>query len=291
MRFSVFTDVLARPFEESLDALVSLGLETVDLRCPFDGDTAEMIPDGLIQSMHEAVRRRDLTVSCVASQAVNPLTGDYRTGDRTYRRAMRDRIIHLVEMADLFGAAHVCIYSFKRPMERITGNHRADNAVFLADMSEICARRGKLLLVENEPRTLTSTCAELADLMQRCIPPSLRISWDVVSGWRSGEIPWAENVFEPIANYVIRVHMAGARANPDGSFASMTIPGTGDIPHKSIFRKLFASGFDGTIAIDPHYQTFAEADQLTGVPDPILEVLRRSLTYFQDLLKQIRSEA
>jgi sugar phosphate isomerase/epimerase len=290
MRFSVFTDVLARPFEESLDALVSLGLETVDLRCPFDGDTAEMIPDGLIQSMHEAIRRRDLTVSCVASQAVNPLSGDYKTGDRTYRRAMRDRIIHLVEMADLFGAPHVCIYSFKRPMERITGNHRADNAVFLAGMSEICARRGKLLLVENEPRTLTSTCAELADLMQRCIPPSLRISWDIVSGWRSGEIPWAENVFEPIADYVIRVHMAGARANPDGSFASMTTPGTGDIHHKDLFRKLLTSGFDGTIAIDPHYQAFPEADQLTGIPDPILEVLRHSLKYFQDLLKQIRSE-
>jgi 3-dehydroshikimate dehydratase len=290
MRFSVFTDVLARPFEESLDALASLGLETVDLRCPFDGDTAEMIPEGFVQAMYDGIRRRDLSVSCVASQAVNPLSGDYSPGDRTYRRTMRDRVIHLAEMADLFGAPHVCIYSFKRPMERITGNHRADNAVFLADLSEICARRGKLLLVENEPRTLTSTCADLADLMQRCLPPSLRISWDIVSGWRSGEIPWAEGVFDPIANYVVRVHTAGAKAKPDGSFASLTIPGAGDIPHKEIFKKLLKCSFDGTIAIDPHYGEFAEADQLTGIADPIVEVLRRSLANLQGLLKQLKSE-
>jgi 3-dehydroshikimate dehydratase len=291
MHFSVFTDVLARPFDESLDALMGLGLDTIDLRCPFDGETAEMIPDGLLQSMHEAVRHRKLSVSCVASHDVNPLNGDYRPGDRAYRRAMRDRVIRLVEIADLFEAPHVCIYSFKRPMERITGIHRADNALFLADMSQICARQGKLLVVENEPHTLTSTCAELANLMQRCIPPSLRISWDIVSGWRAGEIPWGQDVFESVADYVMRVHVAGARANPDGSFASMTIPGTGDIPHEEIFRKLLAKGFDGTIAIDPHYHTFPEADQLTGVADPVVEVLRRSLAYFQDLLKRLRAEA
>ena len=225
--------------------------------------------------------------ACIASHAVNPLSGDYSIGQRNYRRAMRDRIIHLAEMADLFSAPHICIYSFKRPLERITAIHRVDNAVFLADMSEICARRGKVLLVANAPRTLTSTCAELADLMQRCIPPSLRISWDIVSGWRSGEIPWGEGVFEPIADYVMRVHTAGARAKPDGSFAAFTIPGSGNVSHKEIFQKLLKSGFDGTIAIDPHYGQFAEADQLTGIADPIVEVLRRSLAYLQDLLKQL----
>lgn len=290
MRFSVFTDVLARPFEQALDALTGLGLETVDLRCPFDGDTADIIPDTMIQAMHEAIRARDLSVSCVASQAVNPLSGDYSPGDRNYRRSMRDRVVHLADMADLFGAPHVCIYSFKRPAVRITDNHRADNAAFLAELSEICARRNKLLLVENEPRTMTSTCAELSDLMQRCIPPHLRISWDIVSGWRSGEIPWAQGILEPIANCVVRVHEAGARAQPDGSFGSMAIPGTGDILHETIFRKLLKAGFDGTIAIDPHYEQFAEADKLTGVADPILEVLRQSLAYLRNLLKQIKAD-
>jgi sugar phosphate isomerase/epimerase len=241
--------------------------------------------------MYDAVRRRDLSVSCVASHAVNPLSGDYSVGQRNYRRAMRDRIIRLAEMADLFGAPHICIYSFKRPLERITAIHRVDNAMFLADMSEICARRGKVLLVANAPRTLTSTCAELADLMQRCIPPSLRICWDIVSGWRSGEVPWAGEAFEPMANYVARVHTAGAKAKPDGSFGSMTIPGAGDIPHKEILKKLLKSGFDGTIAIDPHYDQFGEADQLTGVADPIVEVLRRGLAHLQDLVKELRAGA
>ncbi len=289
MRFSVFTDVLARPFEQALDALAGLGLQTVDLRCPFDGETAEMLPDSMVQAMQKAVAGRDLSVSCVASQAINPLSGDYSPGDRNYRRVVRDRIIHLTEMADLFGADHVCIYSFKRPIDRITPSHRADNAAFLADLSEICARRGRLLLVENEPRTLTSTCAELSDLMQRCIPPSLRISWDVVANWRAGEIPWAGGVFEPIGQYVIRVHEAGARARPDGTFASQTVVGAGDVPHREIFRMLLATGFDGTIAIDPHYGQIADPDRPVEVDDPILEILRRSLAYLRDLLQQIKA--
>jgi len=142
------------------------------------------------EGVRDAITARGLSVGCVASWGVNSLKGDYDPADRDYRQAMRERVANLAHLAGMLGAPTVRVYSFRRPEGEITEAHRADNAAFLSELADICAQRRRVLVIENEPPTLTATCAELGDLMRRDVPAALKINWDMVNGWRAGEVPW-----------------------------------------------------------------------------------------------------
>jgi len=288
MIFSAFTDILERPFEEALDALADLGFSTVDLRSKLgDGHNVDTLTGAAATRVRNALAGRGLHVASVASWGVNPMDGRYEPAAPAYRQAMRERVAHLADLATRVGAPHVRVYSFKRPpladAAPITDAAlRADNAAFLCELADVCAAQSRILLVENEPPTLTATVAELGDLMRRACHDHLRVNWDIVNGWRAGEVPWAEGVFDPIAGHVAQVHVKGARAAADGTaFATMALPGRDDVPHAAVFRALRASGFDGVMTIDPHYGQFAPADKLTHVADPVLEVVRQTMQFLQ----------
>lgn len=289
IRLSAFTDVLDCPLEAALDALTGIGLSTIDLRSKIGGDNVDILAGTAAQRAQDAIAVRGLSVGCVASWGVNPMSGDYDPADAAYRQQMRERTKHLANLAQMLGARHVRVYSFKRPAGEITEVQRADNAAFLAELAHICAERERVLVIENEPPTLTATVAELGDLMRRDVPANLKLNWDIVNGWRAGELPWNAGVFEQIAGHVAHVHVKGARAHTDGSFATMAVPGQDDVPHRELMQKLLDSGFDGVITIDPHYGQFAEKDKLTDVADPVLEVVRRTKEYLQQIMKDLRS--
>lgn len=287
MRLSAFTDILDRSFEDALDALASIGLDTIDLRSRIDNDNVDTLTGAAARRVAEAISSRGLRVASVASWGVNTLNGEYDPADVGHRQAMRARTAHLAELAAMLKAPHVRVYSFKRPVDRaITEHDRADNAVFLSELAAVCGRFDRTLLIENEPPTLTSTCVELGDLMRRDVPDNLRINWDIVNGWRADEIPWADGVFEAIRGCVGQVHVKGARAQSDGRFATMALPGQDDVPHARLLGRLRTSGFDGVITIDPHYPQFLPEDRLTGHEDPVLEVVRLTVGYLRGMIHE-----
>jgi sugar phosphate isomerase/epimerase len=285
MLLSAFTDILDLPFADSVRALKDLGLTCVDLRTKLGPYTVDTItPDTAEQTARE-LQRQGVRVASIASWGVNPMNGGYDPFSPDYRKTMRERVTHLAAFAELVGAAHVRIYSLTRPGGPIEDTCRDANAAFLAELAGLCAGFGVTLLVENEPPTMTATCAELGDLMRRANHPHLKVNWDIVNGWRAGEVPWSPGVFENIAGQIAQIHIKGARANPDGSFHSMAIPGADDVPHATLFQSLRKSGFDGVLTIDPHYNQFAPEDRLDNVPNAVLEVVRRTITFLNGVLK------
>lgn len=289
MRLSAFTDILSQPFDAALDALRQVGLTTIDLRSRIGEHSVDTLAGEAVRHVKDAVTSRRLAVGCVASWGVNPLDGRYDPADSAYRQAMRLRTAHLARLAQIMDAPHVRVYSFKRPSQRaVTEEDRAGNAAFLAELAEICGRAGRTLVIENEPPTLTSTCAELGDLMRRDVPDNLRVNWDIVNGWRAGEIPWADGAFDAIRGRVAHVHVKGARARPDGGFAAMALPGADDVPHPRLLSMLRDSGFRGIATIDPHYGQFAPEDRLEGCEDPVLEVVSRTTAYLKRLMRDDR---
>ena len=289
MKLSVFTDVLNLPFEQALDACVQLGFNCVDLRSKMGNDNVDTLVGAAADTVRSAIRRRGLQVGCVASWGVNPPRGKYDPNDAAYRDQMRSRVVHLAELAETFDARNVRVYSFVRPAGRaISEADRSDSAAFLAELAAICGRRGRVLVIENEPPTLTGTCAELGDLMRRSesVAANLKLNWDIVNGWQAGELPWADGIFDQIAGHVAHLHIKGAKADASEPtrFGSMALPGRDDVPHRRLFERLAASGFDGIVTIDPHYGQFAEADKLAGVTNPEIEVVRLTKVFLESVI-------
>ena len=293
MELSVFADVLDASFDAALDKAAGIGLRAVDLRTKLDGHTVDTIDTPGVARIAAQLERRGFSAASIASWGVNPISGDYDPRDPDYRRRMKERVQHLAELARNLNSQNVRVYSFKRPPQSsvVTDADYASNAAFLSELADIAAKSGRTLVIENEPPNLSATCKEMGDLMRRSGHPALRINWDIVNGWTAGEIPWKGDVFNAIAGYVAHVHIKGARANADGSFASMALPGADDVPHAELVRKLWRSGYRGYLSIDPHYHQFAEADKLSGVADATLEVVRRTHRYFTKLIADIKQES
>lgn len=290
MRFSAFTDILERPFEGALDALAGIGLGTVDVRSRIGRKSVDTLEGDAAGRAGEAIRSRGLAVGTVASWGVNTMNGDYDPASIAHRREMRELTAHLSDLARLLGARNVRVYSFTRPEGDVTESHRADNAEFLSELAAVAAERGRVLVIENEPPTLTATCRELGDLMRRAGSDSLKVNWDIVNGWRAGELPWGKGAYDEIAGHVATIHVKGARAGADGSYATMAVPGDDDVPHAELLARLLASGFDGTVTIDPHYGDFAPGDRLGGHDDPVLEVTRRTLAFLEKTVADLGAD-
>jgi 3-dehydroshikimate dehydratase len=283
MKLSVFTDIFAGDFDDALKTVSSLGFTQVDLRSRIGEYNVDTLPRSEFAALRKKIESHGLSVACVASWGVNPGHGKYEALSAEHRRKSRENVEHLVELSSAVGCRHIRVYSLKRPQGPLTEEYLNYNATMLSEFAAIASAKNCVLVIENEPFAVTGTCVELADLMRRKISPSLKVNWDIVNGWRMGEQPWTPGRLDGLRGEIVHAHVKGARGTPDGKFASMALPGADELSHAQIFEMLYAAGFDGTVTIDPHYSEFNDADKLHVAGDPVIEVVRWTKTFLENL--------
>ncbi|WP_026572855.1 sugar phosphate isomerase/epimerase family protein [Bacillus sp. UNC438CL73TsuS30] len=299
MNLSIFTDMLgSESFEEALQHAKDLGFVNIDLRGKLDGSTIDNIPLDKARKLSLQIENENLKVSCLSSWAVNPCTfsGEptYQNDDENHHKQMSTVLNRLFDLADIFNTTYIRIYSLYRQEDfnLLSDDEKQrqykHNAEVLLRHAEHAKNRGKILLVENEPPTLTSNCEELGILMKYTNHPHLKINWDIVNGWRAGEYPTLEK-YELIKGSINQTHLKGAsrlsnsitKENPYGLFGNFAIAGKDDFDHESIMKALAEYDPQAILTIDTHYPSFYQQDKLGEV-----EVVRRTKEYFEMVLKK-----
>ncbi|WP_165967177.1 sugar phosphate isomerase/epimerase [Jeotgalibacillus sp. S-D1] len=297
MKFSVVTDMLGKEsFEEAVQHAKQLNFDYVDLRAMLDGDTIDTISIDKAKKLHQLIRKYDLKVSTLSSWAVNPCTfsGEpkYNNKDENHHQKMRQVLDRLLDLADAFDATYIRIYPLHRNegFDQLSENEKEleykYNAQILKGHAEHAQKRGKVLLVENEPPTLANTVGELAKIMEYADHPNLKVNWDIVNGWRAGEYPTLQQ-YEKIKGNVHQVHIKGASRvinsstndNPHGLFNNFTIAGQDDFDHEEIMKALLAGDPHVILTIDTHYPSFYQQDKIGEV-----EVIERTKEFFEKTL-------
>ena len=298
MNFSVVTDVLGTDsFGEALDRAQQLDFAYVDLRAKLDGSSIDTIDLKEAEERKRQIEERSLKVSCLTSWGINPifLFGDAKPYDR-YDEAFHTRMLagldRLCDLADLFDTSYIRIYSLTRPdgfdllsadEKRVYYDH---NASILRRHADLAGRRGKTILIENEPPSLTNCAEELGQLAGALQHPHLKINWDIVNEWIGGRYPTVES-YERVKDYAVQVHLKGAMRAPDsegesdprGRFGRVGIAGQDDYDHAALLRHMLAYNSQLTLTIDTHYHALDERDQIGE-----LEVVRRSKQFFESVL-------
>ncbi|MFD1776070.1 sugar phosphate isomerase/epimerase family protein [Paenibacillus rhizophilus] len=296
MKFSVFTDMLGfETFSDALKAAAELGFSSIDLRAKLDGDTIDTISLEKAKELKTQIDQHGLQVSSVSSWAVNSCAFSgppkYDSHDEGHHRQMTEVLDRLFDLADIFDAPHVRVYSLHRPEgfdqwtdEQKEAEYRY-NASIMRRHAEHAERRGKMLLVENEPPTMSCNAKELGLLIRYADHPGLKINWDILNGWRAGEYP-TEEAYEHVKEYVWQTHIKGAYRkadsatddNPFGEFGNFAIPGQDDYDHKPVMSAIAKHDPQAVMTIDPHYPSLDEKDKLGEV-----EVMRRSKRFFESI--------
>lgn len=303
MKFSVLTDMLGTEvFEEALKQTRNLGFPAIELRAKLDGNTIDKISLEEARVLKEKVDRFELQVSTLSSWAVNPCTFSgppkYDNYDEEHHNRMSDILDRLCDVADVLDASYIRVYSLYRqenfnelPDEEKEKQYK-HNASIMRKHAEQIERRSKVLLVENEPPTLSSTLEELGKLVQYANHPNLKINWDIINGWRAGEYPTAALYEQHIKGHVGQTHLKGAvtkegsisKENPEGSFGNFAIAGQDDFDHKSIIEAIAKGDPEAIMTIDTHYPSLYEQDKIGEV-----EVMRRCKQFFDSILAEVNA--
>jgi 3-dehydroshikimate dehydratase len=301
MKFSVFTDMLGHDsFEDALRSAQELGFTSIDLRAKLNGDTTDTISEAKCEQLAQLVQKYQLQVNSISSWAVNPCAfagpPKYDNYDKSFHTKMRDVLARLCNIADTFGAPFVRVYSLYRqedfdelPDEEKEKQYK-HNAAVLRRHAEFLSTRDKTLLVENEPPTLTKNAYELGLLTKFADHPNLKINWDIVNEWRTGNYPTLES-YEHVKGYVYQTHLKGASRKtnsvstekPFGEFENFTIADQDDFDHATILKEINNYDPQAVMTIDTHYPSFDEKDKIGEV-----EAVRRSKEFFESIIKESR---
>ena len=203
----------------------------------------------------------------------------------------------LFDLADIFEVQHVRVYSLHRPEgfdqwpEAKKEAEYAYNATIMRGHAEHAKSRGKILLVENEPPTLTKGPRELGMLVTYANHPNLKINWDIINSWWAGEYPSLES-YEYVKGALLQTHLKGAYRkpnsinlnNPHGDFKGFAIAGEDDYEHSGILQSIAKHDPQAVMTIDTHYPSLEDKDKVGEA-----EVVRRSKVYFESTLVEVKS--
>lgn len=297
MKFSIFTDMLGtESFEEAVSYASELGFTLIDLRGKLNGNTIDDLTKEKAVELKKVIDNKGLKVNTVNSWAVNPCTfsgpSKYDNYDSNHHEEMTRVLDRLFDLAEIFEAPNVRVYSLHRDekFNLFTQSEKDDqykhNAEVMRKHAEHARTRNKILLVENEPPTVTNCAKELGILVKYANHPNLKINWDIVNEWRAGNYPTVE-VYEHIKGHLKQTHLKGASRlsnsisihHQHGLFGNFAIAGSDDFDHEEILKAIAENDPDAVMTIDTHYHTFYQPDKLGEV-----EVVRRTKQFFESLV-------
>jgi sugar phosphate isomerase/epimerase len=264
---SGFVDEISPDFTEQCQVAAGLGLKYVELRCAWDVNILDLKPEQLT-TMKETLASHDLQVSSIGS----PIGKIFI--DEAFPPHL-DRMRHAADVAHLFEAPYVRIFSFFMRPGANPAHHRDEVIDRMRALARVAEDADLILLHENEKEIYGDVPSRCLDIIQSVGSPHLRLAWDPANFVQVGVRPYTDGyaILRPHVEYVqIKDALAA-----DGTVVTA---GKGDGEVVPTIRALRHDGFDGFFSLEPHLSTGTAAGGFSG-PD----LFRRAWQDFTDLLK------
>ena len=264
---SGFVDEISPDFAEQCRVASGLGLKYVELRSAWDVNILDLKPEQL-RAMRETLANHGLQVSSIGS----PIGKIFI--DEPFPPHLQ-RMRHAAEVAHVFGAPYVRIFSFFLRPGADPADHRDEVIHRMRALARVAEEADVVLLHENEKEIYGDVPSRCLDIIRSVGSPHLRLAWDPANFVQVGVRPYTDGyaVLRPHIEYVqIKDALAA-----DGTVVTA---GNGDGEVVQTIRALRHDGFDGFFSLEPHLSVGSETGGFSG-PD----LFRRAWQDFTDLLK------
>jgi sugar phosphate isomerase/epimerase len=171
---------------------------------------------------------------------------------------------HAFEIAQLFGAKIVRVFSYWRTVEP----QKCFDAIVkaLSKMADQAAARDLIIGLENEHACNIGTAAESAKVLNAVSSPNLRLVWDPANALVSGEEPFPHGYSLLPKGRVAHVHAKDCHI--DNGKPVWGPLGTRRVEWKGQISALLTDGYRGFISLETHWggpnQDKAEASRICG---------------------------
>lgn len=245
LKISLCNELLPLPWHESVEKIVELGFEGVEV-APYT-----FAPDVRVICKHERSRILEIARShgleicglhwlLVSPPGLSLVHPDFSVRDRT--------VEYLGELARLCADLEGKVMVLGSPKQRSTlpGQRRESAWTFLIDSVKRACRYaedcGVVIAIEPLARSLTdvvNTVSEALQVLERVGSPYLRINLDVFS--MSDEAREYSEIIEEAGQYLVHFH-----ANDTNGLA----PGMGSADYNDIIRALRKVGYDSWLSVE-----------------------------------------
>jgi sugar phosphate isomerase/epimerase len=249
---SGFADEIDPDPETQCAVLESLGIHFVELRSAWGVNVLDLT-DEQVAEVKRILDERGFGVSSIGSPIgkINVLD-DF---DEHLRRMDR-----AVELAQVFGAPYIRVFSFFLTADQRPEDHRDEVVRRMTALAAKAEAGGVVMLHENEKEIFGDVPDRVHDLVTAVDSPALRLAWDAANYVQCGVVPFPEayDLLRPYTDYlqVKDAVLATGEVVPAGE---------GDGRLRETVRALADDGYTGFVSMEPH---LASAHHLGGFSGP-----------------------
>jgi sugar phosphate isomerase/epimerase len=236
---SGFADEISPDLDEQVTLVTGLGLRYIELRSAWDVNVLDLDPDQL-RRVKTTLDGAGLGVSSIGS----PI-GKIAITDDNGRHL--DRMRHAADVANLFGARYLRMFSYFMPAGADPDGYRDEVIARISDLAAIAEDAGVTLIHENEKEIFGDIPRRCLDIVEAVNSPALALTWDNANFVQCGVRPFTE-AFPLLAPHVSYLQVKDALA-ADGTVVPA---GEGDGEFRETMRAFAARGFDGFVSLEPH---------------------------------------
>lgn len=243
---SIFNDEVSKNLDEALSLLSSWGQEWLDLRESIFGQTViDEISDSEREVLVEKLSKYSFKIGCLGTRKLVVTPGD--AGEEF------SVIPKLIKTAEAFKVPFIRVCTEKRPESDMELRMKMVKASVdnMKRLSDIAAKHGITLVLENKPSSLTNRGVEMAEFLAMVDHPNLKLVWDAVNSWQGGLYD-PDGDYQACKKYIGIVHLKGAmgKADKQDVYERGGIIGEDEFPHDRIVKTLIKDGYDGRITLD-----------------------------------------
>ena len=262
---SGFIDEISPDFTEQCTVAAGLGLRYVELRSAWETNILDLEPDRLA-TVKRTLADHDLEVSSIGS----PIGKIFIDEDFPPHL---ERMRHAAEVAHLFGAPYIRIFSFFLRPGADPADHREEVITRMRALARVAENADLMLLHENEKEIYGDVPRRCLDIVRSVDSPHLRLAWDPANFVQVGIKPYTDG-YASLRRHVEYIQIKDALA--DGTVVPA---GEGDGEVAQTMRALHHDGFDGFFSLEPHLSAGTAVGGFSG-PD----LFRTAWQAFTDML-------
>ncbi len=250
--FSAFADEISPDLDKQMDVCEANGVRCIDVR----GIDNTNVSDFTIEQAREYARRlagRGFTVPCIGS----PI-GKIRV-DEPFEPHL-ERLKHCCELAGVFGAQYVRVFSYYPPEGGRIADRRAEVMDRLSAMVRAAEAADVVLLHENESRIYGERPDGVKDIFATVRSEHLKGIFDPANFVGAGLAPYDDCWRQGLAELTEYFHIKDM--NPGEKACVPAGQGKGQIAE--ILADAKKRGFDGYLTLEPHMAAAGQFGGFTG---------------------------
>jgi len=259
-KLSVLTDEITQDFGRALEiAATEFGLGYVELRVLW-GKNIMRLDAKEIDEARRLLEKYRLRVSAIAGPLFkvdwpdaprsrfspqHPVNG----ADFTFRQ--QDEVLERgLELTRVFKTDRLRCFDFWRLDDQTPHRKAIDEK--LTEAAIKAARRGVMIVMENEFECNTATAREAVRTLEAVRAKNFKLVWDPGNAVRTGETPFPEGYALLPKNRIGHIHCKDAIRKADGSYQWAAM-GRGIIDYAGQFRALKKDRFSGPVVLETHW--------------------------------------